>query len=114
MKFIIITHENEDYALDVERSIDLGVLKKSVPPYVPRSGDFFRRGSNDVAFLFIDSSGKHHITGLCNDLVCYSNSYTDSKDFLDHFVNREISLASKWNFVKNLNEDIKTLFRTTK
>ena len=89
-----ITHNNQEYTLDPERAIELGVLKLD---YKPRTGDVFRTPDYTFIFLFVSYDGKCHLTGLHNDITKYYSNLPIDRDTFIIKVERE-----NWFYTGNI------------
>lgn len=85
-----ITHNNEEYILDIEKAIKKGVLVPK-PKYVPRPGDVFTWGPAAKVVLIQDYHTKlFTFIGVDEAFKPYSNGSLRADDVLGQL--------NKWNY----------------
>lgn len=102
-KTMKITHNNKDYLLNVERAIELGVLKQERPKL--RVGDVYMGYSQSTFIILIEdygTKGRFILIGSSDGLNRFSGSY-DEISFNSSF--------SDWKYLGNINEEFKGLLK---
>lgn len=104
-----INHENKNYVLDVDRAIELGVLKQKIEYKI---GDVFGQGNTKCVIVESGhSSGRYSVIGLYG-LSFYSNTnYSTPQEVGDYMINcGDVG----FKYLGNINDDFRKLLKNFK